>query len=166
MASSYLVVARIVSPQGNRGEVKAEIVTDYPDRFASTTAVYIGLEHRRYELERFRFQDGAVVLKLRGVDTMDDAAKLRGALVEVPEEEAVKLPPDSYFWHQIIGLRVFTVEGELLGKIDEILETGANDVYVVHGPKGELLIPAIKQVVKEVKPESGTMTVELMPELE
>ncbi|HEX2986889.1 MAG TPA: ribosome maturation factor RimM [Chloroflexota bacterium] len=166
MDGSYLVIARIVSPQGNRGEVKAEIVTDYPDRFASTVAVYLGLEHRRYELERFRFQDGAVVLKLRGVDTIGDAAKLRGTLVEVPEEDAVSLPPDSYFWHQIIGLKVVTVEGDQLGKIDEILETGANDVYVIHGPKGELLIPAIKQVVKEVKLDSGTMTVELMPELE
>jgi 16S rRNA processing protein RimM len=166
MADSYLVVARIVSPQGIRGEVKAEIVTHYPDRFASTKAVYLGLEHRRYELEGFRFQDGAVVLKLRGVDTMDDAAKLRDALVEVPEEEAVKLPPDSFFWHQIIGLQVFTVDGELLGKIDEILETGSNDVYVVHGPKGELLIPAIKQVVKEVKPDSGMVIVELMPDFD
>lgn len=166
MAGSYLVVAHIVSPQGNRGEVKAEIVTDYPDRFASTTAVYVGPEHRRYELEGFRFQDRAVVLKLRGVETIEDAAKLRDALVEVPEEEAVKLPPNHYFWHQIIGLQVVTGDGAVLGKIDEILETGSNDVYVIHGPGGELLIPAIKQVVKSVDLNSGTMTVELMPELE
>jgi 16S rRNA processing protein RimM len=110
--------------------------------------------------------DRAVVLKLHGVETIEDAAKLRDALVEVPEEEAVKLPPNHYFWHQIIGLQVVTVDGAVLGKIDEILETGSNDVYVIHGPGGELLIPAIKQVVKSVDLNSGTMTVELMPELE
>ena len=166
MAGSYLVVARIVSSQGNRGEVKAEVLTGYPDRFASTTDVFLGPEHRRYELERFRFQDRAVVLKLRGVETMEDAAKLRDALVEVPEEDAVKLPPNHYFWHQIVGLQAVTAEGAVLGKIDEILETGSNDVYVVHGPEGELLIPAIEQVVKAIDLNSGTMTVELMPELD
>ena len=89
-----------------------------------------------------------------------------GALGEVPEEDAVKLPPNHYFWHQIVGLQAVTAEGAVLGKIDEILETGSNDVYVVHGPEGELLIPAIKQVVKAIDLNSGTMTVELMPELD
>ena len=162
----YLVVARIVSPQGNRGEVKAEVITDFPERFASTTAVHLGPDHRRYEVESHRFLEDAVVLKLRGVDTIDQAEALRGKLVEVPEEEAVKLPEDHYFWHQILGLQVVTVEGELLGKVDEILQTGSNDVYVVHGPRGELLIPAIKQVVRSVDLAEGKITVELLPGLE
>jgi len=158
----YLVVARIVSPQGNRGEVKAELITDFPERFAMTSAVYLGPEHRRYELEGYRLQKGAVVLKLRGVDSIQEAEPLRGMLVEVPEEEAVTLPEDHYFWHQVLGLRVVTVDGEPLGTVDEILETGSNDVYVVHGPQGELLIPAIKRVVKSVDLDRGIMTVELM----
>lgn len=162
----YLVIARIVSPHGIRGEVKAQIITDFPERFASTSAVYVGPEHRRYELEGFRFHDDAVVLKLRGVDTLDQAERLRGQTVEVPEEEAVKLPPDHFFWHQVLGLEVVTTEGEVLGKVDEILETGSNDVYVVHGPRGEVLIPAIKQVIKSVDLAKGVMTVELMPEFE
>ncbi len=162
----YLVIARIVSPQGNRGEVKAELVTDFPERFASTASVYLGPEHRRYEVEGHHFLEDAVVLKLKEVDTIDQAERLRGMLVEVPEEEAVKLPKNHYFWHQILGLRVVSVEGELLGQVDDILQTGSNDVYVVHGPRGELLIPAIKQVVKSVDPAQGTITVELMPGLE
>ncbi len=162
----YLVVARIVSPQGNRGEVKAEIITDFPERFASTSAVYLGPEHRRHEVEGYRMLEDAVVLKLKGVDDMDQAERLRGTLVEVPEEAAVKLPEEHYFWHQILGLQVVTIEGESIGKVDDILQTGSNDVYVVHGPRGELLIPAIKQVVKRVDLTRGTMTVELMPGLE
>ncbi len=162
----YLVIARVVSPQGNRGEVKAEVVTDFPERFETTSAVFVGPEHRRYELERFRLIDGAVVLKLRGVDSIDQAEHLRGQLVEVPEEEAVSLPPDHYFWHQILGLRVVTPQGEFLGTVDEILRTGSNDVYVVHGPRGELLIPAIRQVVKSVDLARGTLTVEPMPEFD
>jgi 16S rRNA processing protein RimM len=162
----YLVIARIVSPQGNRGEVKAELVTDFPQRFASTPAVYLGPEHRRYEVESYRLQEDSVILKLKGVDTIGEAERLRGILVEVPEEEAVKLPKNHYFWHQILGLKAVSVDGEFLGQVDDILETGSNDVYVVHGPRGELLIPAIKQVVKSVDLARGTITVELMPGLE
>jgi len=161
----YLIIARITSPQGNKGEVKAELITDFPERFASTRVVYIGPGHQRYEVERYRLVDGAAVLKLRGVDTIDQAEQLRGKTVEVPEEQAVRLPPGHYFWHQIIGLEVVTVQGEHLGKIDDILETGSNDVYVVHGPKGELLIPAIKQVVRSVDLDQGKVTVELLPGL-
>lgn len=161
----YLVVARIVSPQGNKGEVKAEVITAFPERFASTREVYVGPEHQHYEVERYRFIDNVVVLKLRGIDTIDQAEQLRGKMVEVPEEEAVRLPPGHYFWHQIVGLEVVTVQGEPLGIIDEILETGSNDVYVVHGPRGELLIPAIKQVVKSVDLQRGTVTVDLLPGL-
>lgn len=162
----HLVIARIVSPQGIKGEVKADVVTDFPERFASTSTLYVGPEHRPYQLEGYRLLGNMVVLKLRGVDSMNQAEELRGQLVEVPEEEAVRLPPGHYFWHQILGLRVVTVDGDELGKVDQILETGSNDVYVVHGPRGELLIPAIKQVVKTVDPERGVMTVELMPGLE
>jgi 16S rRNA processing protein RimM len=166
MARNFLVIARISSPQGNRGEVKAELVTAFPERFASTTVVHVGPERRRYELEGHRLMDGAVVLKLRGVDSIDLAESLRGQLVEVPEEEAVELPAGHYFWHQIIGLQAVTPHGEALGKVEDILETGSNDVYVVRGPSGELLVPAIKDVVKSIDLEKGTLTVELMPGLE
>jgi 16S rRNA processing protein RimM len=162
----FLVVARIVSTQGNKGEVKAELVTDFPERFASTPAVYVGDEHRRFEMEGYRLQGRVVILKLRGVDSMDEAQKLRGALVQVPEEDAVKLPAGHYFWHQIVGLKVMTIQGEDMGTVDDILPTGSNDVYVIHGPRGELLVPAIKDVVKAIDLEKGVMTVELLPWLD
>lgn len=157
------MVARIVSPQGNRGEVKAEVVTDFPRRFAGTRSVHLGPDHAPYEVEGHRFAGRLVVLKLRGVDSLDQAERLRGLLVEVPESQAVPLPSEHYFWHQIVGLRVETASGEPLGQVAEILETGGNDVYVVRGPKGEILVPAIKQVVKRIDLDHGLMVVELMP---
>lgn len=166
MAENYLVIARVVSPQGNKGEVKAEVVTDFPDRFASTAAVHVGPEHHRYEVEGHRFMEGAVVLKLRGVDSIQQAESLRGQLLEVPEGEAVDLPAGHYFWHQILGLQVVTQDGVPLGRVEDILQTGSNDVYVVRGQRGELLIPAIKQVVKSVDLSDGILSVELIPGLE
>ena len=166
MADSYLVIARIVSPQGNKGEVKAEIITEFPERFGATAAVFLGPDHRRYTVEGHRFMENAVVLKLQGVDSIDQAQSLRGQLVEVPEEEAVELPSDHYFWHQIIGLQAVTMGGESLGKVEQILETGSNDVYVVRTPEGELLIPAIRQVVKSIDLQKGLLVVDPMPWLE
>lgn len=158
----YFVIARIVSPQGNRGEVKAELVTDFPERFESTTVVYLGDDHRRYALEGHRLLDRAVILKLEGVSSIGEAEQLRGALVQIPETEAVELPTGHFFWHQIVGLRVVSPAGESVGVVSDILQTGANDVYVVNGPRGEILIPAIKDVVKSIDLDAGAMTVELM----
>jgi 16S rRNA processing protein RimM len=81
----------------------------------------------------------------------------------VSESEAWKLPRGRFYWHQIVGLRVVTVDGRALGTVKEILETGANDVYLVETDRGELLLPAIKDVVKEIAPERGVMVVELLP---
>jgi 16S rRNA processing protein RimM len=104
-----------------------------------------------------------VILQLDGVADRDAAEQLRGWLVQVPKTEAWKLPRGRYYWHQIVGLRVLTTDGEEIGTVAEILETGANDVYVVKGDGGERLIPAIKQVVTEIAPERGEMVVELLP---
>jgi 16S rRNA processing protein RimM len=122
-----------------------------------------GLEPRR--VERQRLQGKRVVLKLEGIDDRTTAESLRGALVSVPIEAAVKLPPGEYFWHEIIGLRVEDGAGRPLGRVVEILETGSNDVYVVRSPDRELLLPAIKDVVRGIDRERGTMRVELLPGL-
>ena len=106
-----------------------------------------------------------VILRLAGLTDRDAAAKLRGSFVQVPESEAWKLPNGRYYWHQIVGLRVVTVEGEEIGTVAEILETGANDVYVVKRDGRERLLPAIKDVVKEIAPARGEMIVELLPGL-
>ncbi len=169
---SFLVVARIVRAHGTRGDLACEIVTEFPQRFRGTRELFLSRpngERRRYAVERARLvQRGAaaqVVLKLEGVDDRDAADALRGALVEVPQADAWKLPRGRFYQHQIVGLRVRDRGGAELGRVTEVLETGANDVYVVRTERGELLLPAVKHVVKEIAPARGEMVVELLPGL-
>ena len=107
---------------------------------------------------------GRPVLKLSGIDDRNESETLRGKLLEVPESELMRLPQDTYFQHQIVGLEAVTTDGRKLGTIAEILQTGSNDVYVVKGER-EHLIPAIGDVVKEVDLEAGRLVVDAIPGL-
>jgi 16S rRNA processing protein RimM len=144
------------------------VLTDFPRRFASTARVFLsaggpsGTSRQAFTVQRARLQGHFVLLKLEGLDTRAAAERWRNALVDVPAEERVPLPRGHYFWEDIIGLTVRTEDGEELGRVREILETGANDVYVVDTERGELLVPAIKDVVKRIDPEQGEMVVELL----
>jgi 16S rRNA processing protein RimM len=179
---AFLIVARILRPHGTQGEVACEIVTEFPQRFRRTKRVFLtppvgpgsgvplaGALPRPYGVQRARVGQhrghSEVILSLEDVSDRDAAEAIRGWLVQVPESEAWKLPRGRFYWHQIVGLRVVTTEGEEIGTVSEILETGANDVYVVKGDGGERLIPAIKQVVKKITPERGEIVVALMPGL-
>jgi len=117
-------------------------------------------------LERHRLQGGRLILKLEGIEDRPAAETLRGALIRVPLCQAVKLPPGTYYWHEILGLLVQDESGRQLGNVVDILQTGSNDVYVVEAEKGQLLLPAIKDVVRSVDLKRGEMIVELIPGLE
>jgi 16S rRNA processing protein RimM len=179
-AGAFLIVARVLRAHGTQGEVACEIVTEFPQRFRRTKRLFLtppatsgraeprpDATPRPHAVLRARVGrhrgHGEVILQLDGVPDRDAAEALRGWLVQVPEREAWKLPRGRYYWHQIVGLRVVTTDGEEIGSVAEILETGANDVYVVKADGGERLIPAIKQVVKEIAPERGEILVELLP---
>ncbi len=161
-APRYLDIARIQTSFGAAGEVRARILTDFPQRFARLKQVYLGEEACPVRLERSSLHQGDVILKLAGVDTPEAAAKLRFQTVAVPASEAVKLRAGSYYHYQILGLAAETTEGIRLGNVTEILSTGANDVYVVTGPQGEWLIPAIAQVVQAVEVTGGRLVVALL----
>lgn len=154
----YLVVGKVVAPWGTRGELKVKILTDFPDRFRDLNRVYLGDEPRM--LEGYKRHGRWVILKLEGCADRNSAEKVRGELVQVPLEEAVPLSEDEYYVYQIVGLEVWTREGKRLGEISEVLFTGANEVYVVKGERGEILVPAIEDVVKEVDLEGGRLIVE------
>lgn len=161
----YLAIARIVAPSGTKGEVKGEILTDFPDRFARLTRVFVGDEFVAYEVLSARVRKRLVYLHFKGCDTMNDAEALRGKIVRIPVSEAVPLPEDHYYWYQIFDLEVWTVGGEYIGKIVDILERPANDVYVVQGKDREVLIPAIEDVVKKVDLQKGRMVIQPIPGL-
>ena len=161
---SHIAIGKVRRPYGVRGEVKVEFLTDFPERFKDLKAVYIDWEP--YTIERYRFVADGILLKFAGIDTPEDAAFLRNRLIEIPVSEAVPLPPDTYYYFQILGLKVVTTAGEVLGEVVDIIVTGANDVYVVRSAGGrEILLPAIEDVVKEVDLESNRLVVELLPGL-
>lgn len=156
-----LIIGTVVGVFGVRGELKVQIETDFPERFKSLQRVFIC--DAEYEVERGRLYKGMALLKLKGVDDANRALELDDCSVGVALADAVRLEEGQYFLYQIEGLQVETLDGESLGTISEILQTGANDVYVVATPDGkELLLPAIKQVIKRIDIEHGKLIVELM----
>ncbi len=162
---AYLAVARVVSAHGIHGDVRCALLTDFPERFKRGLHLYLGDKRKLHEVERARVDRKGIVLKLSDVEDRVAAEALRGALLAVEEKDAVRLPRGTYFWHQIIGLRVRTTEGEVLGTVAEILETGSADVYVVRPDppaQGELLLPAITDVVQNIDIEQGEITVVLI----
>ncbi len=162
----YLAIGRIVRPHGVRGELRVEVLTDFPDRIARLRRVYVGDEHRAYTLRDVRLHQEALLLRLEGVDDRNTADLLRGQVVSVAMRDAVPLEPGEYYHHQLLGVRVVTEAGEALGEIVELLSIpGANDVYVVHGVRGELLIPGISDVVRRLDVEAGLMIIHPLPGL-
>jgi 16S rRNA processing protein RimM len=161
----YLTIATVLAPFGLRGELKVRIETDFPERFARLTQVYLGPNHEPFTFEAFRLHKGFGLLKLKGCDSRDEADGLRGWEVQIPLEEAVPLPPGQYYTYQIEGLAVYTEEEEYLGAVEEVLSTGSNAVHVVQGPLGEVLIPALADVIVNIDLEAGRMIVRLPPGL-
>lgn len=161
----FLSVGRVLRPHGIRGELRVELLTDYPERLALHAVLYLGREARPYPLEGVRFHKGAALIKLAGCDDRNAAEELRGQQVQIPIEEAVPLEDGEYYHFQVVGVDVVSEEGEQIGRVVEVMETGANDVYVVHGPRGEVLIPAIAEAVQELDLNARRMVVRLLPGL-
>ncbi len=158
----YLIIGRVLKPWSYRGEMKIEILTDFPDRFASLRQVYIGDDAKPFSVERARLHGKSALFKLQSVDTTQAAEKLRDQLVYVAREDAVPLAPSQHYLYELVGLRVVTTDGKLLGEVVDVLDTGANDVYVVRDGVREILIPAIEDVVREIAVERGEMVVRLI----
>lgn len=163
-----LQVGVITTTHGVRGEVKVFPTTDDPARFKKLKNVILdtGKEKIDLEIAGVKFFKNMVILKFKGIDDINDVEKYRKKSLFVTRENAVKLKKDEYFIADLIGLKVRTEEGEDLGELTDVLQTGANDVYVIKQTGGEeFLLPAIKDCVKEVDLETGWMYVHLLPGL-
>lgn len=166
----YLAVGQVLCPHGVRGEVRVRILTDYPERLERHAYFYLAYptspeEAQRYAVERVRIRGGVLLLKLGGCNDRNSAEMLRGMLVQIPTADAVPLEEGEYYYFQLIGVQVETDAGEPLGEVVEVLGTGANDVYVVQGPRGEVLLPAISSVVLALDLDARRMVVRLLPGL-
>lgn len=163
-----LQVGVITSPHGVRGEANVFPTTDDPARFRKLKSVYLddGKEVRTVEIQSVKFFKNMVIVKLRGIDDRNGIEKLRQAKLLVSREDAVPLGENEYFIADLIGLSVCSDEGEELGTITDVLQTGANDVYVINREGArELLVPAIRECVQSVDIARGQMTVHLLPGL-
>ena len=149
---------------GIRGDVKIAPFTDRPEDFKSSGVVFVGPQQKRYAVKSFRPYQGNWLLHLVGVESREAAEALHGQEIFI---EAAQRPRQAgeFYAREVIGLKVRTIDGEELGEVTEILVTGANDVYVVKGPRGEILLPARVEVIKGIDVEAGTMMVELLPGL-
>lgn len=158
----YLAIGRIVRPFGIRGELKVKLMTDYPEQLDRLRTVYVGPEAVPWQIEGLRLHHGAALFKLVGCDDRTGADTLRGALVQITRKEAMPLETDEYYEHHIINLSVVERDGTYLGKITEIIHTGANEVIVVVGPEGELLLPFIESVVLDIDLDADRITVHVL----
>jgi len=163
-----LTVGEVTAPFGRQGEVKVRLETDFPNRFSRLRQVCLRRPSGAadlFDIEDVRLHKGQALLKLRGVDTIDAAEELRGALVQIRRQEAVPLPANEFYIHDLIGCEVVTAEGRVLGTLISVLQSSANDVFVVGQGKEEILLPAIKDVVQEVDLERRRIRVTPTPGL-
>jgi len=154
----FITVGEILALWGIKGKVKVRLETDFPQRFYPRSQVYIN--QQPMTIESAEWHGNKFVIKLDTIDSAQDAQKLRGKPVQIHPSQAYPLPEGQYYHFQLIGLEVRTTGGELLGNITGILSTKSNDNYIVHGTKGEILIPAIEDVVKSIDLDRSSMTVE------
>lgn len=165
--TEWATIGKVVALFGIRGELKVLLLTDIPNRFAGLGAVYAGPDHTRRLIQSVRpYKGEMIVLKLEGIDDANTAESLRDQNLAIPVSELAQLPPDSYYQHDILGLMVITLDGQKLGSIVDIIVTGSNDVYVIKAPDGsQVLIPAIKDVIKQVDLIRRTMYIDPLPGL-
>ncbi|GFR35849.1 ribosome maturation factor RimM [Thermobrachium celere] len=160
----YLKVGQIINTHGIKGEVKVYPLTDDIKRFSKLKFVFIKKDenYNKVNVEGVKYFKNLVILKLEGIDNMTEAEKYKRVYLYVDRENAVKLEEDTYFIADLIGLDVYTLEGEYLGKITDVFSTGSNDVYEIKKDKKSILIPAIKDVVKEVDIDNSVMKINLL----
>jgi 16S rRNA processing protein RimM len=166
--SDLVTIGRVVKPQGRRGEVLTQSVSDRAERFPTLRRAYVAAEgggSREISVTGCWPHKGRFVLKIDGVDTIDQAETFRGLEIRIAEEDLEALPPGSYYHHQLLGLQVESPSGEILGRAEGILETGGGAaVLEVKGDSGEVLIPLADAFVSRVELDRGRI-VALRPEL-
>ena len=161
----YISIGQIINTHGIKGELKVKVFSDSLERFAGVSRVYASVGEkddtkRELSIANLRYQNDLVLMKVKEIQSLTDAEKVKGCYLQVPEEELPRLPEGRYYIFQLEGLTVWERE-RCYGEIKEVLQPGSNDVYVVSDGKREILIPALQTVIKEVDLANRRMEVEL-----
>lgn len=161
----YFEIGQIVNTSGLKGVIKIKPFTDDITKFSDLKTIYISIkkELKEFEIEQVRFSKNMVFLKLKGIDTIEQAENYRNLYLKIKRNKDEKLEKDSYYVVDILGCKVITDEEKELGNIVDIFPTGSNDVYVVKDELGkQILLPAIKEVIKEVNIKNKIVIVHLL----
>jgi 16S rRNA processing protein RimM len=165
MEKDLFPIARVVKPHGVKGKIKVEYFGEDLNRFSLYQEVLI--EDRMgklktYEILETTVQPPRLILRLKGIERVEDVQVLVGKEILIRKEALPDLPEDEYYWIEIVGMVVETEGGKRIGKVKEILPTGASDVFVVEGKRGEILLPATEEVIQGIDRERGVMKVSRM----
>ena len=161
MEKQLFKIGQIINTHGIKGEVKVYPLTEDVNKFKRLKTGLVG--GVPMNILGVKFQKDRVILKLEGVDTMNDAETYKQKYIEIPRDEEPELPEDTYYIVDLIGLDVYSDEGNLLGKLDDIFNNGSCDIYVVKDELGkQLLLPAISDVIKEINLEQKKIVVHIL----
>jgi 16S rRNA processing protein RimM len=166
-SDEWVAIGLITAMFGIRGEVKVQPLTDFPERFLQTARIYLGDELVERRVLGARLHQRIVILRLEGVETANDAEALRNKKLYVPASELITLPPDHYYLHDLMGLRVVHVDGTSLGVVRDVIQSAGNDLLVIQSARTgkDVLLPAVKAFVKGVDVAGGIISVEPIPGL-
>ncbi len=163
---AFLAVGKVRHPHGVAGEVLVEIYTDFPENLRPEVTVYAGNRHLPLTICSRRAHKKGLLLAFIGFDTPEQVGRFRNQILYVERIGASELPEGEYYYHELLGLSVFDENGTVLGEVTEILETGANDVYVVtNEARQEMLLPAIAEVILDINLVSRSIKVRIPPGL-
>lgn len=158
----YIKVGKIVNTHGVKGYIKCIPLTDDLERFEELEYVYTEKDNIKRTIDDVWYQKGLVCLKLKDIDDMDKAELFKDTYISIVEDQLRVLPENSYYLFDLEGMDVYSNNGDYIGKISEIYQTGANDVYEVKNNKNSYLIPAIKDVVKSVNVQDKKMIINVI----
>lgn len=165
MKQEYFEIGQIVNTFGIKGQVKVTPFTDDIHRFDELKKVILEKNKKVQErkIEEVTYHKNMVLIKFKGIEDINMAETLRNSYLKIKREDAKELPEDTYYIADLLGLAVYTEDGEYLGKVDDIYSTKANDVYVVKDEEGkQILLPGTKEVIQKVDLEKETITVHLL----
>ncbi len=158
--ANYIQIGKIVNTHGIKGDLKVIPLTNDKARYEVLHDVFIEGENEKFIIEKVWYKKDSVMVKLKGYDNINDVIKFKDRFLLIEEKDAIDLPADTFFIFQIIGLKVYTVDNKAIGEVVDVLQPGANDVYVISNNGKELLIPAIKEVVKKVDLEENKLIID------
>jgi 16S rRNA processing protein RimM len=160
--NEYIKIGKIVSTHGVRGCMKCMPLTDYLKRFDELEYVYTEKDNAKREIKNVRYGNSMVYIMLENIDDMSTAESFKDTFISIKEDQLRELPKNSYYLFDLEGMEVYSTEGEYLGKIISVYQTGANDVYEISDNNKSFLIPAVKEVVKDVNVKDKKMIINVI----